>query len=738
MYINKMIIKNFRQLKDVTLELQANTTILAGPNNSGKTTIVLLLKRIFKEKSFSFGKEDLPAFDSKEWSNKTYSILKKHFISEESKENEFVLNKISDEMFPIKNENSKNYVVMPEFLVKFEISYDKDDDIRNFSNYIMDLDENINSFYFIYKSEFNQIFFIKFLQDNFEKFRIRFSKNEDEKYMSAIKDMLIELYTSSLETKCYFCDSEYKNLSQIEHIQDFKSLFNFDCIGAARPLGDSIHKEQHLLSESLVSLAETDQDWKEEIRKLPDEVLSALNPESIKGKINKVSTKALNETISAISETNGNHTGDITIDINITEDNVNDLINKTTSAKYLYKDYLLNENSQGLGYSNLIYLHIKIQNYIKLKDHLKVNLLVIEEPESHMHPQMQNVFSNKLLQKYDDEGLQGLITTHSNEIVKGIGMNKLRVIREITPFNSKIFNLSSFIKHLKMNNKCDNDSRVMLENFHNWFFEIGFSEIVFADAAILYEGDTERLYFKKIVTLPTYKKLQEKYIAYIQVGNAYAYNYKDIIEFLQIKTLIITDVDYDCIPTCSNDILKSRTTNASLINFYNYDKFIRLGLEKPETFNLHIEELYSWIKDKKYVVSSVINTDLEGKEEEKELIYLAFQTEDDKFTRTLEAAMLSKKFDIMGYESFKRSEWLIMKKNCNLKFSIPDNSTVIYIDKDGKKVKEKEKDSDFTLWNILKSTSNGKTDFMYSVILEGGAEEMLPNYIKEGLKWLMS
>lgn len=41
------------------------------------------------------------------------------------------------------------------------------------------------------------------------------------------------------------------------------------------------------------------------------------------------------------------------------------------------------------------------------------------------------------------------------------------------------------------------------------------------------------------------------------------------------------------------------------------------------------------------------------------------------------------------------------------------------------------------LRGILKSTSSSKTSFMYSVVLNKKAEEMEPNYIQGGLKWLM-
>ena len=265
----------------------------------------------------------------------------------------------------------------------------------------------------------------------------------------------------------------------------------------------------------------------------------------------------------------------------------------------------------------------------------------------------------------------------------------------------------------------------ILENFYDWFFEIGYSEIVFADSAILYEGDTERLYIKRVITRSKFESLQEKYIAFIQVGGAYAYNFKKLISYLKIKTLIITDIDYTSNPRTKNDILVSKSTNSTIIKFYCEDKF---GSKfAPHGTIIKIQDLYKWINDKKNVVC-IYETENKDK---KDLIYLAFQTEKDNYARTLEAAMLAKVFNINAYDQIKRSEWVKKRKATKLKFSIPNDRII------DSKTKKREDDSVFSLYDILEATSNGKTDFMYSVIMYGFDEKMLPTYIEEGLEWLM-
>ena len=387
-------------------------------------------------------------------------------------------------------------------------------------------------------------------------------------------------------------------------------------------------------------------------RKLDDirtsDVIQLLKPiqeKKIDKTVRDTSLKSLKDTINALEQTNGGKSGELMLDMQVTEDDISELLQRITTATYNVDGYYLGESSQGLGYSNMIYIHLQLKEYEKGVDPLKVNMFFLEEPESHMHPQMQQVFIKYLMDYYHTK-LQGLITTHSNEMVRTVGLSHLRVIRHAGNFKSKLYDLSTLLKDLK---KSENLSDKELANFFDWFFEIGYSEIVFADKAIFYEGDTERLFIRKAMTLEKYKKLSQQYVAFIQVGGAYAKNYEKLIRLLGIKSLIITDIDYEKEKLTVADIEDSTITNATIKHFYS--------LNHP-TDNALVKNLYAWKNTKENIMDN--------------LIYICFQTDHDGYARTLEEAMLNKYFSMSVTDLYKKSEWVQKRKDSKLDFSIPN------------------------------------------------------------------
>lgn len=71
-------------------------------------------------------------------------------------------------------------------------------------------------------------------------------------------------------------------------------------------------------------------------------------------------------------------------------------------------------------------------------------------------------------------------------------------------------------------------------------------DLFFADAAILVEGTSERLILPKAIEkfdIQNGRNIGGKYLSIMEVGGAYAHLFYHLIDFLELRTLVITDLD---------------------------------------------------------------------------------------------------------------------------------------------------------------------------------------------------
>lgn len=366
MKLESITVENYRQFEKAELTFDEGITILAGANNSGKTSLINLIKNIFVDDKLNYNMSDIPAKNMREWVEWVYPIFQKFFRDRKTEEN--VEKDLLNVVIPKEETDSTHLMKMTT--VKIHVSYNPDmDDIKLFADCIMDLDETKHDFYFMYNFEIVHTQFAREIINNFSKIKHRFAEIEEKKSQYAettdeliinniqvkeryLKQLIVSLYIQATIPNVYFCDEDYKNKCKFDETKKFRQLFNFCFIKASRPLDDDESDHSHMLSKQMIKMVKMDEKWNELVESLPDEVLKPIQEKEIDKAIRSTSLESLKDTIATLEQTNGGKSGELMLDMQISEEDISDLLQRITTATYDIDGYYLGESSQGLGYSN--------------------------------------------------------------------------------------------------------------------------------------------------------------------------------------------------------------------------------------------------------------------------------------------------------------------------------------------------------------------------------------------------
>ena len=390
MKLKTLHIENYRQFPKTKINFEDEITILAGSNNSGKTSLVELFGKIFEDGSSGLCEKDIPITIVKKWSDRIYTLLNKHLSKKESKEKkllaiseEFNKEKIFNETYSSEEINIVEEIKSDSLLINLEVAYDKKDNIEKFSDFLMDLDDTVQSFFFKITYSFQSDRFINLIDLKFDQLQMRIqklieeTKDEEKDHRERyLKEMIGALFCDSFQEKYYYTDKNYENEQIINESKRFKSLFYYKHIIANREIDDERNDKRHQISKSMVNYISDDEDWSKLLDKLPDEILQPLQDSKIKEKIQDKSLKALSSVVSQINSTNGGHAEEIILDMDVDEKSIKNFLDNITNAKYKIENNYLDESAQGLGYNHMIYMHLQLEEYIKKYNNLIVNFLL--------------------------------------------------------------------------------------------------------------------------------------------------------------------------------------------------------------------------------------------------------------------------------------------------------------------------------------------------------------------------
>jgi len=208
----------------------------------------------------------------------------------------------------------------------------------------------------------------------------------------------------------------------------------------------------------------------------------------------------------------------------------------------------LPERYNGLGFKNLIYIVLCLKSFREdvesdPEHRPRVHLVVVEEPEVHMHPQMQAVFVQKVSEflkpSAGETGVQLLLTTHSSYMAANCGFAPIRYFRR-NKGSVEIKDLLSF-----ESSAITAPEKAAME-FLRKYLTTTRCDMFFADKLVFIEGQVERMLLPRLIMaldVALCDKLTSSYVCTVEVGGAYAHLFRKLIEFLQLPALVITDLD---------------------------------------------------------------------------------------------------------------------------------------------------------------------------------------------------
>lgn len=485
MYISKIRVENFRCFEDVTVEFSDGLNVIIGENNSGKTTLFKALQLIFnRSQSRRFTVDDFfKGKSSKSDAPKDEPLEITVTITLQSSDSDSIEDK----------------AVVASWLTKLESPWEA----------------TLTYKYFLPEKDRNAF--------------IARIKEEERKpdYWGVLNDFLPKYVF-----RIYGGNPDSKNRAETEFLEKFEC----EILDAIRDVESKMFTGQNVLLKQVLNhfldhgikisdktgdMKDTEiKEKKRNFRKQAEELV-----ESLKSRIETQNILTLADKTGAMI---GGKPG---IGGRLEEKEVISVLKLVIESSDNNPEIPVTYN--GLGYNNLIYIALILSKLnMDTSDHFGENaklfpFLLIEEPESHLHPAMQynllKFLRKAIRQKADNENDDGkisrqiFVTTHSTHIASAV------------PLDSIICMVSKYGKigarypgKVFSGEKKDVKSKKYIERF----LDATKSTLLFSKGIIFVEGLAEKILipcFAEYVKCP----LEEKHVTTVQVGGS---TYKHFIK----------------------------------------------------------------------------------------------------------------------------------------------------------------------------------------------------------------
>ncbi|MBN8945279.1 MAG: ATP-dependent endonuclease [Rhizobiales bacterium] len=526
MQIEKITVEGFRLLRNVEIMLEAKSTVIVGRNNSGKTSLTDVFDRFAGEDGARFRLEDFSA-------GARAKFLEAKALREGGAQPDVVL------------------AALPKIAATLTFAYEQAaPDLGPLPPFIIDLDPG--SSIAIARVEFAAT--LQTAHFLFDPPPAPEGADEVRHYYRFLREAVPKAYSIQVVA---VDPTDPTNQRRFDGVAPLSALLQCSFVRAQRTLDHSRQGDPDVIGKLLGKLfktanspsaAATDQSLAAELKTSVDAV-----EQEIQGDFDEM-LKGLLPALAVFGFPSLNDT-ELRPETSL---NVESLLSDHTKIVYAGQDGVhLPEGYNGLGTRNLIYMLLQLESFHKgyraRPTRPGSHLVFIEEPEAHLHPQMQEVFIkqlneavSKLSEAYPDEPawpVQFVVSTHSPHVANAATFEAVRYFLSAPPTDSE--GRQTAVKDFKKG-----AAQIPPEDreFLHQYMTLTKCDLYFADKAIIVEGTTERILMPRLCslvdeTLTSETQLARQYVTTVEIGGAYAHLFYPLLDFLELKTLIITDLD---------------------------------------------------------------------------------------------------------------------------------------------------------------------------------------------------
>lgn len=456
MYIARLYIKNFKCFSEFEIEFNEGLNVIIGSNNVGKTTIIKAIEYIFNR-----------------------AVSKPLSIDDFNKELNDLDNPpeiiISATLRSSHNDTLADKAIVASWLTKLESPWEA----------------TLTYKYFLPES-------------NWKEYKDAIKKTQNHKERWGVLENFLKKYVSRI----YGGKIENKVRAETEYLEKI----HCETLDALRDVESKMFTGRNTLLKQLLThfkdnepnnqknsdfLLNSQQEFKEYSGKIVRNIVNRLNRKEI---------------LRFAQNTGASIGGEPDIDGRLEESDVLSILRLIIRNETGIEIPIINN---GLGYNNLIYMSLILAKFKMITseeygENAKIfPILLIEEPEAHLHPALQYNFLKFLKEETDKQTLsrQIFITTHSTQITSAVGLDSIICLereneqRVQAKYPSKVFSDSP----------SDQKSKGYIERF----LDATKSAMLFARSVLLVEGMAELILFPVLAESAGYD-LERNHVAIVR------------------------------------------------------------------------------------------------------------------------------------------------------------------------------------------------------------------------------